>query len=331
MQEPVDHPETDPKGAAGSGRNRLNTRGIQSRRLYWPPVLIAAGVILTLTATMALVGAVRATSLDIADVIGEAAVLVIIVTLLGLSRFRRSGRFERYAILAASALVSVGFTLDVFEELFALPRQLSLLENLAKLLGILLIGLSQRRFVRTASDQIAGLSEEADRMRVDLLRDPLTGLINRRGLEERVESLLRQRTPFAVALIDLDDFKRINDTYGHLIGDRTLQHVARVLRDCTREREHDALHRIGGEEFVIVLANVTPVEMATLCERILRTLRASPLRERDIAFAISASIGVSMNDGTTAPELTINEADAAMYLAKRRGKDRAVVFGAETP
>ena len=127
------------------------------------------------------------------------------------------------------------------------------------------------------------------------LRDPLTGLFNRRYLSEVLGSELklahRRGLDLSVLLLDLDHFKRVNDTFGHLAGDAALLHVARVL--STEVRAEDVIARYGGEEFLI-LARATPIERASLAaERVRRAIQNSPFRWQDRGVSITASFGVA--------------------------------------
>jgi diguanylate cyclase (GGDEF)-like protein/PAS domain S-box-containing protein len=155
--------------------------------------------------------------------------------------------------------------------------------------------------------------------------DALTGLLNRRLFEDRLQQSLnlarRNDALVAVMLIDLDGFKAVNDQFGHLMGDYVLRSVARRLRDCVRES--DTVARLGGDEFVVLLAGQRSAEdSSVVAEKILSTL-TEPIGAGGRRFEIGASIGISIypRDGTT-PEALIKHADAAMYRVKEAGKNR---------
>jgi len=153
--------------------------------------------------------------------------------------------------------------------------------------------------------------------------DPLTGLPNRRLLEDRLSQAIargdRTQKPTAVMFVDLDHFKAINDTLGHAIGDLVLKEVAeRLVRQL---RLGDTVCRIGGDEFVVVLPEITrSSDAAGVAQKILETV-AQPYRIEDRELQISASIGISVfpDDGADA-ETLIRNADAAMYHAKETGR-----------
>ena len=153
--------------------------------------------------------------------------------------------------------------------------------------------------------------------------DPLTGLPNRRNLEEKVDALLRTRTPFAVAVADLDHFKQINDKYGHDAGDRALRLFARVLRSSLSDDQIAA--RYGGEEFAIVLPNTFTDDAVTRLDRLRQDLALALLDGRCPPF--TASFGISLSDSGDTLDEIIAVADEALFVAKETGRDRVVVAG----
>ncbi len=179
---------------------------------------------------------------------------------------------------------------------------------------------------------LSDITEEhahAERVREQSLQDPLTGLANRILLRDRTQyEIARARRTghhIAIAFIDLDNFKPVNDTHGHAIGDGVLQEVAARL--SARLRENDTLGRIGGDEFVAVLPDVDHREAArALCERLLESFRI-PFGPRGTYGQLRASVGVSLypDDGRDFDTL-VTHADAAMYQAKQAGGDRIACF-----
>jgi diguanylate cyclase (GGDEF)-like protein len=164
--------------------------------------------------------------------------------------------------------------------------------------------------------------------------DGLTGLTNRRTFLELAErELLRSRrydSPMAVVLIDLDHFKRINDTRGHQVGDRVLVHAAHMLVDAVRDV--DTVARFGGEEFAILLPATDATGAAEVAQRCARRLADS---EVDIdagpPAAVTASLGVAVS-GTLEPlDGVLRRADEALYRAKKGGRDRVEMAYADTP
>ena len=159
--------------------------------------------------------------------------------------------------------------------------------------------------------------------------DPLTGVYNRRfGLQRLVEEFgrsLRSGDPLGLLMLDLDHFKSINDTYGHLVGDRVLQSVVRVARQVLREG--DVLLRYGGEEFLIVLPGAGPLDLAQMAERVRRAVNEAAVSEAGQQIAVTVSIGgagLPRDSVKDATEL-IGIADAALYTAKESGRDRCIM------
>jgi diguanylate cyclase (GGDEF)-like protein len=158
------------------------------------------------------------------------------------------------------------------------------------------------------------------------LTDPLTGLYNRRGLFElgKVEFARANRTgrPFSGIMLDLDHFKRINDTYGHTIGDQVLCELAKRCKSCVREIDY--VGRYGGEEIIILLPETNMQAGLDVAERLRLAIASQPMKvEADLELNISASLGVAQRDeNTTSLEILIARADQAMYIAKHKGRNR---------
>jgi diguanylate cyclase (GGDEF)-like protein len=157
--------------------------------------------------------------------------------------------------------------------------------------------------------------------------DSLTGLANRRTLEDHVAKLTREMTPYCLAIADLDHFKRINDTHGHDAGDRALRLFSRVLRASVRSVDMAA--RYGGEEFVIVLPDCDTIEAAGVLERVREQLTIALLDGRSPAF--TTSFGLTAADPGTTMDEAMAQADAALYRAKAGGRNRIVVADTSSP
>lgn len=160
-------------------------------------------------------------------------------------------------------------------------------------------------------------------------RDPLTGIYNRRCFTELARSQIaranRYQEPLSVFVLDVDHFKRVNDTYGHATGDDALRMVAGGCQSILRE--YDILGRLGGEEFVVILPGATADESRVVAERVRRHIARMPIPGPDGRFHLTSSIGISALDGTNDTlEKAIHRADLALYRAKREGRNRVVVF-----
>lgn len=165
--------------------------------------------------------------------------------------------------------------------------------------------------------------------------DPLTGLCNRRGLELALENARRlsgdrgaaaRSHCFALAHMDLDHFKQVNDLLGHAAGDRVLCHVAKVLREVTRS--DDTAARIGGDEFVLVLQGLDEVAtLERLARRVITGIEAAMCRQVD-GCSVSASIGIvlSRNYRDLPLEKMLADADAALYRSKHEGRGRVTIL-----
>ena len=157
------------------------------------------------------------------------------------------------------------------------------------------------------------------------ITDGLTGLNNRKRLDailaEQLALFRRHHRPFAVVMLDLDHFKELNDTYGHLGGDRVLSNVASLLRRCVRSVDHVA--RYGGEEFAVVLVEATLKGALDTAERIRSSVEASRIFVDDRPVSVTVSLGVTRSrDGDVRPEDVLSRADAALYEAKHTGRNR---------
>ncbi|TMD06712.1 MAG: EAL domain-containing protein [Chloroflexi bacterium] len=186
-----------------------------------------------------------------------------------------------------------------------------------------------RRAVLVLAQDITERIRLEEQLRDQALHDPLTRLANRLLLQDRIEhALVRQRRtakPFALLLLDLDNFKTVNDSLGHAAGDHLLVAVAGRLKSCLRGS--DSAARLGGDEFAILLEEVTgPEHAASVAERLVEALRMPfTVEQREIFLGVS--IGVAMGDSTrqSADEM-LRDADLAMYAAKAQGRSRHVVF-----
>jgi diguanylate cyclase (GGDEF)-like protein len=154
--------------------------------------------------------------------------------------------------------------------------------------------------------------------------DGLTGLANRRTMENQIHALRRRREPFALAMIDLDHFKELNDSLGHETGDRALRFFAHTLRDSVRSQ--DLVCRHGGEEFVVVFPGATASEAALILERVRDALQAS--HQLAGMPPVTASFGVVDSEDDELLDELFRRADAMLFEAKHAGRDRVVVAGA---
>jgi diguanylate cyclase (GGDEF)-like protein len=178
-----------------------------------------------------------------------------------------------------------------------------------------------------AFDLVLKVERAHEQLRVLSTIDPLTGIFNRRyfmdRLREEIDRAKRYGTSFAVAFIDVDNFKRINDEHGHLSGDDILQQLTRICAEHVREI--DTLARIGGEEFALLLPQTPPAEAERLVERLRASVAATRAKIGDGWLDVTVSIGLT---NSSLDMLDVNgilrRADEALYDAKRQGKNRLV-------
>lgn len=181
----------------------------------------------------------------------------------------------------------------------------------------------------TAAAETAGLRDRLRSSERAALTDPLTGVLNRRGALRRLEdaqgSARRAAGALSIAMIDIDHFKRVNDSFGHAMGDQVLRYVADHLAHAVGTA--GSVGRLGGEEFVVMLPGAPLAEATATVDRARATLAARIIRRSDDGSSmgrISFSAGTALSDSTESAGALIARADAALYDAKRMGRDRVV-------
>lgn len=193
---------------------------------------------------------------------------------------------------------------------------------------ILLLIWHTRRLVLQRQAFEHALHAEKERLAWQASHDGLTGLFNRRAFEARLQSELDDAAAgaFGLILLDLDQFKSVNDNCGHLAGDRLLCEVSRLLQQD--RHAHDLVARLGGDEFCLILPRCPPYEAVDIAERLRRSLEMFNFAWGDRCFSVTASIGVAcITDRNTTLEDAMRRADAACYRAKEKGRNRVQVEG----
>ena len=190
--------------------------------------------------------------------------------------------------------------------------------------------------------RIKELEIEIEKLKKLVINDELTGILNRRGVDEKLEFLFKEALytkshpeskrkfhidNLSVIYIDLDDFKKVNDTYGHSVGDEVLKHFAELVQK--EVRDVDMVGRLGGEEFVAALIGATEDDAYRKAKQIKRSLKENFHIQKNDDLKITASIGVASIKKTESKSISelIDMADKAMYEAKtNRGKDNVVKY-----
>ena len=183
--------------------------------------------------------------------------------------------------------------------------------------------------LKETRSEIETLRETLEAVRIESLTDALTGVSNRKHFEETliraIERAGQDRSPLALIVIDIDHFKRFNDTYGHLTGDQVLKLVGMTMREAVKSKA--TLARFGGEEFAIILPDTTMQPARALADTIRQSVMSRELVKRSTGeslgkVTISAGVAV-LREGDTAVSL-LERADQCMYMGKRMGRNRTV-------
>ena len=163
--------------------------------------------------------------------------------------------------------------------------------------------------------------------------DDLTGLWNRRHfldlLCRECQRTARSGAPLAVAMVDIDHFKAVNDSHGHPFGDRVLAEVARTMRQAARAT--DLVARYGGEEFMVLMPEAGAADAVGAAERLRRRIAEQPVVDGDRSVAVAVSIGVASLEGGADPTTLLRHVDEALYAAKQAGRNRTMVWTPDGP
>jgi len=209
-----------------------------------------------------------------------------------------------------------------YSDLRSLPKSPYWLLTLVSILNFALLF----SFVMTA----IAAKETVDKLRRERDLDALTQLLNRRSFQEYAQQRLADTRlyPMAVLACDIDHFKRINDSWGHKRGDEVLQLVSMTLKDSVRE--NDLVARFGGEEFVLLLTEISLEDAEAIAVRIQRDLRLNN-EVLPSGYTLTLSFGISALDSNTPLDQALREADRLLYEAKNAGRDRVHVSGGNYP
>jgi two-component system cell cycle response regulator len=232
------------------------------------------------------------------------------------------------------ALLAIGAILGALAFSFVVgrrrARQLAHIADRLAQIGVASSTATVRYPDRVLTDSLERLSERIAEVEALATTDPLTRLLNRlaclQGLATEIERANRYQRPLAVALIDIDHFKRVNDTHGHEVGDAVLRHVAEVLRDNVRAV--DSLGRYGGEEFLLVMPETDVDGGLASAENLRRLVTWTELGLDGVEVRVTISAGVTGGTGAASLEIDrmLREADTALYAAKALGRNQLQAF-----
>lgn len=185
--------------------------------------------------------------------------------------------------------------------------------------------------LESSQQQVEKLRKELQSARGEALSDPLTGVLNRRGFEGVAKQAFNDQSVLdkgvCLLMVDIDHFKKINDTYGHLFGDKIIRAIAETLK--SKIRGQDAVARLGGEEFAVLLTETDVMGARVVAESVRQSVERGKIRRIDSQEAVSGitiSIGVSAySNGSSIVDL-LDQADKALYISKGEGRNRTTVF-----
>jgi diguanylate cyclase (GGDEF)-like protein len=188
--------------------------------------------------------------------------------------------------------------------------------------------LELRQAKRNAETLAVGLKEANDKLRELAIRDELTGLYNHRYFQDQLENEIvrvrRYKRPLSLLLLDLDFFKKVNDTHGHPAGDHVLRETGSTLLKLVRQS--DTVARYGGEEFAIILPETAAASAKVLAQRVRRGIEQLKISYKKKAIPITVSIGLACTDMAEDDKMSrteiISKSDQALYKAKHEGRNR---------
>jgi diguanylate cyclase len=240
------------------------------------------------------------------------------------------------ALIVKMLQVHLAASAGYSESLARANADLPQLNTSEEIRAVVLTLIEENRKIQTKMDELSSSLDESvnkiEKLRSNLaeandkaLRDPLTGLGNRRFFDQEVDLALGDAEALCLLMCDLDRFKAINDKFGHAVGDMVLKQFADILSAAARRDDFAA--RIGGEEFALVMPGISPIEAARLAEQIRRQLEGKKwmLGSGTPLGAVTASFGVARRRASDTASDLFKRADAALYRAKSDGRNRVFV------
>jgi diguanylate cyclase len=183
--------------------------------------------------------------------------------------------------------------------------------------------------VKVSQQEISRLKNELLRTRDDSMKDSLTGVLNRKGFDHKLSEMLAEPVTadraHGLVLLDIDHFKAVNDTHGHVMGDRVLQALGEVLRMLLSNHEGCSVARYGGEEFAVLMPNTDLTQALSLAEKLRAQTQAMKIRDRRtkaVVLTVTISAGVTLMQQDDDPQTLVARADGALYQSKQNGRNR---------
>lgn len=222
--------------------------------------------------------------------------------------------------MSVSIVMALAVTLGLVQEL-----------NFGLIISLNSYGLTAFSFLTLGACLHLLYTKSSLELQADLERDPLTGAFNRRSMENKLEiefdRCSRTGAPLSVVMLDIDFFKKVNDTLGHVSGDLAIKHVAEVARN--QLRAYDALYRYGGEEFLICLPDTNSIDAFSMAERVRKEVERSTIENLpDLRLTISLGIATSAGNSDCKHDWKqlVEDADKALYQSKQQGRNRVSEF-----
>jgi diguanylate cyclase len=257
-------------------------------------------------------------AINFSSIVSLFMMLVIGIGASGIAHFIKLTSWKKWLLLLVYSQSIFSLALFIVVESFNDVRGVALNHAISTFIGGIFV-FYFINYIRRNSELYNHYKESSE-------RDPMTGLYNVRSFDHHynvmISNAILSKGNCAVCLLDIDHFKKINDTYGHPAGDEVLRQIARQLSNLTREG--DIVSRNGGEEFSILLPNTQPDQAREIAELIRKTIEAQdfvlPNRSR---IHLTVSVGIAANDEPIIkPDLLFQEADDALYLAKQNGRNK---------
>jgi diguanylate cyclase len=187
------------------------------------------------------------------------------------------------------------------------------------------------RELEHSRDEVGNLQKELESARREALIDPLTGIYNRRGFEIQANKMIADGEiadkGLCLLMVDIDHFKKINDTYGHVLGDRVIRTMANTLK--SKVKGQDSVARLGGEEFVVLLPETSPQGALTVAEHIRASIEHGKIRRpnsQDTIASITVSVGIAVYQAGETLEDWLDHADKALYASKQGGRNKVTAY-----